>query len=510
MDFKPEKKKLTLSQLFMSLTSQQNVTAEISLPDYCSDIKRILKCIITPSVTSVSSMGENITANVTADIRLIYVGEKDKIDCYETQKELAFTSKCKALPAEAIISPKAKTNYVNCRATSQRRISVEGNVAVSFDIFTAAEKEVLTSCSGKGVETKKEIISYERLICQREKVFDMGETLQVPSDKGAVGKIIRTGAYAVLDSKKAVSDKLLIKGQLCTQVLYCVEGEEGRVSLLNHSMPISQIIDLPGIDENTSCSVRLNVRCLSVQRKSDSASNGSLLEIGAKVAAFCKCTAKEQVCTVEDCYSTSHEIETEYALEEFLSPIESVNRQKTVKHTLDFSSLDIANITDIWCSDALCSMKGRGDTAKGECSLTVSMLYLDSKGVPGYGEKNVDFNFETKLPEKSEQLLCNMHCQVRSVDSTLTAKDKVEVKIENGIFAEIYSCLNKKILRSIEVKAEKENKDTAPLTVYFPSKGEKLWDIARRYSTTAEEIRKENSIEGDTAESEDMLLIPAG
>lgn len=510
MDFKPEKKTLSLSQLFATLTAQQNVLTEINLPDYCSDIKRILKCVTVPGITSVSVSGENITASVVADIKLIYVGEKDKIDCYETQKDFTVTAKCKDMPSDAIISAKAKTNYVNCRATSQRRISTEGNIGVTFDILLKTQKEVLTSCQGKGIQLKKDKTNYEKLICHREKVFDMGETVQVPSDKGAVGKILRTSAYAVLDSKKAVSDKLLIKGQLCTQVLYCVDGEEGKVSLLTHSMPISQIIDLPGIDENSGCSVRLAVRCLSVQRKSDSSSNGSLLEIGAKVAALCKCSVKAEVSTVEDCYSTSHEIKTAYALEEFLCPVQSVSQQKTVKHTLDFSSADIANITDIWCSDAVCSMKGRGDTAKGECSLTLCVLYLDSKGIPQYGEKNVDFTFESKLKENSEQLLCNMYCDVRSIDSSLVAKDKIEVKIENGISAEIYSCVNKRILKSIEILAPKENADTAALTVYFPSKGEKMWDIARRYSTTAEAIRKENSLEGDIIESEDMILIPAG
>ena len=57
--------------------------------------------------------------------------------------------------------------------------------------------------------------------------------------------------------------------------------------------------------------------------------------------------------------------------------------------------------------------------------------------------------------------------------------------------------------------SEKEKADMAALTVYFPSKGEKLWDIARRYSTTAQAIRAENSLEGDTAENAEMLLIPA-
>ncbi len=509
MTFKPEKKTLNISRELAAVTAQQSIPVEISLPDYCSDIKKILKCIVEPGITSVSVSGENVSVSGMVDIRLIYVGEKDKIDCCEVQKDLSVTARIKELPADSTVCAKAKTNYVNCRATSQRRISAEVNIGVTFMPYACQAKEILTSCEGGSLQLKKQDADYENLICLREKVFDMGETVQVPSDKGCIGKILRTSAYAVLDSQKAVSDKLLIKGQLYTQVLYCTDSDEGKVSKLSHSMPISQIIDLPGIDENSICNIQLSVRCLSVQRKNDSSDN-CFAEIGAKVAAKVKCTSKAKVQTVEDCYSTTHEIKADYTAEEFLCPVYSVNQQKTVKQTLEFSSADIANVTDIWCSDVSSSMSGKGDTAKGECSLTLCMLYLDSKGIPQYGEKNVDFPFDLKLKESFESLKCDMLCQVRNIDSSLMSKDKVEVKIENGIMADIYSRQSRRTLKNIEILSEKDKDDIAALTLYFPLKGEKLWDIARRYGTTAESIKRENALESDTVESEDMLLIPAG
>ncbi len=510
MDFKSEKKTLSLSGTFATVTAQQNIGAEINLPDYCSDIKRILKCIIIPGITSVSVNGENISATGVADIKLIYVSEKDKIDCYETQKDLSLSAKCKDMPSDVIISTKAKTNYVNCRATSQRRISVEGNIGVTFDLTVKVSKDIFLSCQGGGIQLKKEKTVYDELICQREKVFDIGETVQVPSDKGDVGKILRAFAYAVLDSKKAVSDKLLIKGQLCTQVLYCTDSDEGKVSLLTHSMPISQIIDLPGIDENSSCSVNLSVRCLSVQRKTDSSSKGSLVEIGAKVAAMCKCIEKKEILTTVDCYSTSHEIKTDYTLEEFICGVHSINQQKTVRKTVELPSSDIASIADVWCGDVSSSMSGKGDAVKGECSVTLCILYFDSKGVPQYSEKNVDFTIDAKLKESYEYLKCSIKCDVRDIDCTLAGKDRFEVKIECGIFAEVYSSVSKRILKNLQLAAPKEKTDASALTLYFPAKGEKLWDIARRYGTTAEAIKAENAIEGDAAEDEGMMLIPAG
>ncbi len=509
MNFKPEKKAVNTLKEFAGVSSQQSIPVEITLPDWCSDIKKILKCTFQPGITSVSVAGESVTATGVVDIRLIYVSDKDKIDCFDTQKDLSLTGKINELSSDATVCVKAKTNYVNCRATSQRKVSAEGNIGAVFTAYACQKKEILSSLDGCGLQQKKKEISYEELICIKEKVFDMGETVQIPQEKGNVGKILRSNAYAVLDSQKAVSDKLLIKGQLYTQVLFCAEGDDGKISKFNHAMPISQIIDMPGVDENSGCDIELSVRCLSVQKKSDS-SDGSLLEIGAKVAAKVKCTSIQKIDVLDDCYSTSHEIKADYAAEEFLCRVGSVDQQKTVKQTIDIPSGDIVSISDIWCSEVTSSMNGKDDRAKGECSLNICLIYLDSSGTPQYAEKTIDFPFETKLKEKHDNLKCDMTCQVRNIDATIMAKDKIEVKTENGITAQIYSSNTKRILKNIEIISEKDNKDIAALTLYFPSKDEKLWDIARRYSTTVQAIKRENNIDKDTITQEEMILIPAG
>ena len=57
MDFNMQKQKLICDELWQEVSTQQSVETEITLPDYCSDIKRILKCIMTPGITNVSVSG---------------------------------------------------------------------------------------------------------------------------------------------------------------------------------------------------------------------------------------------------------------------------------------------------------------------------------------------------------------------------------------------------------------------------------------------------------------------
>ena len=134
MDLSIKRQKLTCDELWQEISAQQNIETSITLPDYCSDIKRILKCILRPGINNVSVSGENIGATGKVSLKLIYVNEKDMIDCYEGVEDLTSSAIIKDMPEGTMISASAKVNYVNCRAVSQRKITVEGNIAVLFRI----------------------------------------------------------------------------------------------------------------------------------------------------------------------------------------------------------------------------------------------------------------------------------------------------------------------------------------------------------------------------------------
>ena len=49
------------------------VDTEYTLPDYCADIQKILKCIVTPEVTSVSAAGDSLTIDGCASMHVLYL-----------------------------------------------------------------------------------------------------------------------------------------------------------------------------------------------------------------------------------------------------------------------------------------------------------------------------------------------------------------------------------------------------------------------------------------------------
>ena len=65
-----------------------------------------------------------------------------------------------------------------------------------------------------------------------------------------------------------------------------------------------------------------------------------------------------------------------------------------------------------------------------------------------------------------------------------------------------------RLVNDIKDKEEKTLCHRPALTLYYCSKGEKVWDIAKKYCTTVDALCRENGIEGDKVTEAKMLMIP--
>ncbi len=503
-----KKEKLSSWDIFSQSKCEEGVSLEISLPDYCTDVKRILKCIVTPGISNVSVSGEAVSLSGTVVTRLIYAGEGEKIDCYEHVSPLSCSTKISGLPENAVFKTVTKTDYVNCRAVSQRRLSVSGNISVLVSAYAETVTEVPVQIDGLSVQCQRVKADRTNLICLAEKTFDLSETVALDGDKSDIGKIIRSDSFVRIDSKKAVADKLLIKGELCCEILYA-DSEKCALNKIKHTMPISQIINLAGVTDKNDTSLAFTVGQFMVSAKNDSSGRCRLLEIASRISAMVRCTENKEVYVIDDCYSTEYEVSGEYKLTEISKLIINEDKEIVCEETVGFSDGEIDEIYDMWCSDVRCNFMGRENSAEGEYSFLLCGIYRDKTGVLRYSEKNVSDKVSLPLECTGESIRCDCSAWVSSLGYSSVGDGKVKIKAAVSVGCNIYSGGHRRILTSLKIDEENKKEELYPaLCLYFAHKDEKIWDIARRYNTTTELICEENALKGITVEEDKMIMIP--
>lgn len=505
-DFKKEE----LSSLKCAYTSaaELSVDFEPSLPDYCSDIKRILKCSVFPFVNSLRRTGETVTASGEILIRLVYVNSDEKIDCFEQKTELSKSCELKDVPEDAVVVCDCDTEYINCRAASQRRFSVNGNVSVIFKAYCFEKTKIVSQIEQSGAQTLREKVEVVNMTAVGEKCFDMSETASIPQEKEPIGKIIRSDSFASIESAKAVSGKLLVKGDFVCEIVYCADSSDGKIETFRHSMPISQIIEIPDITEETECSVNLSVRSLSLQPRSDSSGSNRLLEIAGKICAFVKGTHETSVDVVTDCYSTCCTLKGEYSFVEFNKKVYTFDVDETLKRTVELSGQNVKSIFDARSVKSSCSVSANGEKLELHESILVGMIFEDADGNIQYAEKNLDFSIDSKLCEKVQKIICEPCLTVEKVGFSALGGDKIQFSFSVKGKFDVFSAEQKRVCMTASQSENEKNADNAALIIYYSKKGERLWDIAKRYGSTLKAISEENEISGEALTEDKMLMIP--
>lgn len=485
----------------------ERIEQDITLPDYCADIKKILRCSIIPGLHTVSLSGEKATAKGTAVIRVLYLAEGDKADAFEKSIDLTASVNLKDVPAGSVVTAKSTVDFVNCRATSQRKLSISGGITTAFYCFGGEDEEYAVRSDISSVQVKTEKLATENHLGFFEKTFDMGETVVLNGEHKPMGKIACCTYRCEAGQNKLSSGKLLIKGELVADISYLCEGADNELSVVTHKMPVSQIVDVRDLPDGALCDVRLRVNQLLCNIKADSSGSNRLLELSARVSAFIHAREKKEIEVITDCYCTDFETEEVFEAPGFDCLVREISENRQAKCELELPSA-AKEICFVKCLGITDNVKYSKDSADGDCSALVLIMYLDESGVPCCCEKNLDFDFSYTIAKKCDEPYGKIDIEPMSLSASLNGRDKAELMLDYSVSGKIYCCFDKKVLRSLTVCEDKPKKEKgAALTLYFAEVGERLWDIAREHGTTVDIIMQENGLKKDTVEEKSMLMI---
>ena len=489
-------------------TSEQSVEADIILPDYCPEIQKILRCSVQPEIKSVQNSSGRITAEGNAVIRLFYLGDNGKLAAYEQSYPIRKFVESNKITHESAATVGVNVDYVNCRAVSPRRADVRGMLTFVFSAYTKREENILNFADGCGIMVMTDDCTATSVRGVCEKSFYMSEVIDLPEKNGTVSQIVNVSPFVCASEIKCINNKALIKGE-CSVKIYYLCDENGTVESFEHSMPVSQIIELDGLNENCVSSISLKVMACEAAAKSDSSGDMRLIDLNMRISAFAVALEENPLTLITDAYSTDYELKTSTKNIEIAEYNDKTDFSFTNKVVFESIGVSVDCVIAVWCSDIKYSFAAKDGKFAVGGTYQATVIYRDADNQLGIIQKPVDFDYSAGVPVSSDRILCYGSVAVSGCSCALTGDSRIELKTEIYVSAVVLSSAIKKYISAIEISEnEKQKEKPCALTVYYCEKGEKIWDIAKKYGTTVEAVMVENDIVSPVAESHRMLLIP--
>ena len=83
MDLNVKFKTVRLSKNVFENRLEQPIDGDITMPEYCPDIKKVLKCSSAPRLISARCSGDVVLIEANVQVRIIYIDDKNEMCCFE-------------------------------------------------------------------------------------------------------------------------------------------------------------------------------------------------------------------------------------------------------------------------------------------------------------------------------------------------------------------------------------------------------------------------------------------
>lgn len=492
--------------------SQIPVEGDIIVPDVKPDILKVLQVDSNAVVTGKDIADGKLTINGKVNLKILYVPDKaeERVESINTSIDFVHRVENEAIGQEMQAMVECDIQHVEFRLINSRKMSVSNIVGVDCDICGSKSLEMVTGIDNEDtVEIRKKPISVYNVVAQEEQQFVVKDSVEVPSGKMSIGKVLQVDAKISDKELKVVTGKLIAKGIVCVCILY--NGEDGSPEYMEMDIPFTEVFELAGVSEDTSCDMDYTIADMYYETEEDS--DGDLRIVNLEFLAEARMRASENVKidVVDDFYCPGWETKItreSYTIDEVVCQPGTQNTLREIV-AMDSGMPQVMNVYNVITKACIKNTSIEKGKLAVEGMVEGYILYLsDSVDSPVYScKKEIPFSYLIDAPGAETGMECDIKAEVEHSSYSLNMANEVELRCILAINARVMKKTPIDLITDGEICDLEEEK--TGIVIYFVQRSDSLWNIARRYHVAIDDILTLNNMqETDKISVGQQLIIP--
>ena len=476
-------------------------TLEMIVPDACPDIGRILDTQAWVELGSHTAGEGRMELSGTVRAAVLYLPEGEE---GPRKLEASIPFHCGGdsprVTTSCTLTVQPRVEQAETRMLNPRKVLLRTALALDVQGWLPQEEHWSSGVIGEGGETVEQLQEPCRTygaVWVGEKPFSFEDEVALPGTR-PVMELLRYRLTPRCGEAKVIGSKLLFKGEAELSLL-CRE-EEGSVRECRFQLPFSQILETGEAGEECDCSVEV----LPVSVSCELDGEGRNVQVVLELLAQAVLREERSFSLLTDLYSTAWALEADPRPCTLEHRVDSSIRTQTVREVLECPVLP-AEVVDARAYVGRTTQSREGSRLTLTAPVEVTVLFRDEDGAldVAVGHWEVPCTIEAE-----EAVNCRCHCRCPEPVGAAATASGVEVR-----FPVEFQCLLTRREERMGVSAARLDtetpRDSGPsIVLRLPQRGERLWDIAKCYGTTASEICQANHLEEGTLPDGQILLIP--
>ena len=483
----------------MQETRFQEETAEIIVPDSYPDIAAISDCCAQVILRGKDCRDGSVTVAGGIKGVILYTPEDGSYPRnLETYIPFSVKFEGSDLTANAQILCSIRVRSADARMINSRKAMLRVNLGCEIAAYEqSSDVRYTLEERPPELQIKEAVYTVGLPLETGEKSFVVTETLEVSAGHPAVSRVYEFQCTPELTDEKLVGNKAVFKGNLHCKMLYM--GENETLYLLQQSIPFSQYCELGNDYDEETVSTQFMVTGYDLDTNSET----QQIPITINVLAQCVVHGKQTLSLIEDAYCTQGTLLPQWKEYDMECGLDHQKLSSNVRVHIPGELREILDTRVYWDYPELTQ---RADRAHIKVPLVIRVL--------GYDENGTLLSLTEKSEAAQELVLSDSAaCRVSASQIGELYAAPAAGGVEARCTAQIsMGCCSRQQLRTLcggEIKADDQTDKNRPtLIVRTVEKDIPLWDLAKTYGTTVDQIAAANHLNDTVLNEERMLLLP--
>lgn len=504
MDLELRRDVVNCYELVLDSTVCQEETQEAIVPDACPDILRILDTRAQACLTGKQVRDGGVTVTGLARSCIFYLPE---IGGDVRHIEITIPFSCQAEAQELTVQGTAaavpRIRWAEARALNPRKILLRVDLAVEIRAYQPSQLELCCEVAGgeeDGIRQLTEQQNMDITSAVQEKPFTFSDSIDFALSASDHNEILSIQGEPYCTESKLIGSKLIFKGSVEIEALVSTGGE---LKTVRQSMAFSQIMEVAGAGENSHCEVRVALADLTLERPDSGSGSG---EVTLELLAQAVVRESRQITLLCDLYSTSWQMQANLETHRLHHIQEQGARTIPVRELMETTTM-VRTVSHCWADLGELRSAREGDQTVLTADIQFTALYLDDGEQIQSVHKTLSIQCRIDAPAGSS---CQCWCAAPRELLVTPAAGGLEVRFSLDFHCLVLTDQCVSVISSASLCEERPKADGSQPSIILrlPAPGERLWDIAKSYGTTIEEITQANELEEGGPSSGKMLLIP--
>ncbi len=491
------------------------VDTDIIVPDSKPDVLNVLQVNALSSVTEKYIQKDHITVSGMIDYTILYSGDEEKISVKSINFRTPFSQQIEVAGVEEDMFNyvKSEVRHIEYFIQNSRKINVKAVVALDTNVVDSSVAPVVSGItSDSSVPVKSSVVKAFNLAVCSENSFEVEDSLKLPGANPTIDDILKSDIRLESRELKVVNNKVVAKGNLLVNTLYTYDED---IYYMENEVPFTEIMDVDGITPDMHSDIEYSITdaSFSVEKDDNGESTGVYVKIA--VSSLIRAYEDEQFDVVSDVYSPDYELNVQKKTINVSEIVDASNASFTVTDavTVQEPMPEMVKIYNLIAQPYIENTSVQGNTAVIEGYVNTQLLYLsDSETSPVYcAKKDIPFTQRFEISGNADGASVNAVIHTEHSGYTFKSGSEAEIRVAMHVNANIVRNKSIDVITDVQVDEDAPiDKTSQPgIIIYFAEASDTLWDIAKRYNTTIDEIASVNKIdENEKLHNRQQLLIP--